>query len=437
MKKVLLIVAALILAVGAGAQNTEKLLKSINKAQEAVAKKPSTSSYMKLGDAYFSAYQALRGDFQVGWSVNEVALFGGGSNVISEEQVVKGGIPFIVVHYPTKDLYYNANGLVEAIVVTEKLIEGNLLAEARDAYIKAIELDTKQSKYKDLFKKLITLRDAFVNDAFSFYALSDVANAANYFENSLPCSENPAVGAVDTMIVYYAGVAHNMSGNLPRAKSFFQRCVDLGYMENGDIPAALAEILKAEGDVEGAKACLNEAFQKYPSNQSILVALINLYLSTNDDPAKVLELIHAAQANEPDNASLVYAEGNVYLNLKDNEKAIECYQRSFDMDNEYVYGVYAVGNTYFEMAIATQTEMDALDFSDVKGYEALLAKMEDYLMKSIEPFEKAFAISQAEDIKVNVALALKQVYFRFREKDPKYAENYQKYSDYLKSVGVE
>ena len=172
MKKVLLIVAALILAVGAGAQNTEKLLKSINKAQAAVAKKPSTSSYMKLGDAYFSAYQALRGDFQVGWSVNEVALFGGGSNVISEEQVVKGGIPFIVVHYPTKDLYYNANGLVEAIVVTEKLIEGNLLAEARDAYIKAIELDAKQSKYKDLFKKLITLRDAFVNDAFSFYAFS-------------------------------------------------------------------------------------------------------------------------------------------------------------------------------------------------------------------------------------------------------------------------
>ena len=212
----------------------------------------------------------------------------------------------------------------------------------------------------------------------------------------------------------------------------------IGFIMDGNGRwAKMRGLERSAGHVEGAKACLNDAFQKYPSNQSILVALINLYLSTNDDPAKVLELIHAAQANEPDNASLVYAEGNVYLNLKDNEKAIECYQRSFDMDNEYVYGVYAVGNTYFEMAIATQTEMDALDFSDVKGYEALLAKMEDYLMKSIEPFEKAFEISQAEDIKVNVALALKQVYFRFREKDPKYAENYQKYSDYLKSVGVE
>ncbi len=437
MKKVLLIVAALILAVSAGAQNTEKLLKSINKAKEAVAKKPSTSSYMKLGDAYFSAYQQLRGDFQVGWSANEVALFGGGSNVVSEEEVVRGGIPFYLVHYPTKDLYYNANGLVEAIVVTEKLIEGNLLAEARDAYIEAIKLDTKQSKYKDLFKKLITLRDAFVNDAFSFYALSDVKNAASYFENSLPCSENNAVAAVDTMIVYYAGVAFNMAGDMPRAKSFFQRCIDLGYTENGDIPAALADILKAEGDVDGAKACLNDAFQKYPSNQAILVALINLYLSTNDDPAKVLELIHAAQANEPDNASLVYAEGNVYLNLKDNEKAIECYQKSFDMDPTYVYGIYAVGNTYFEMAIATQTEMDALDINDIKGYEALLAQMEDYLMRSIEPFEKAFEISPSDDIKVNVALALKQIYFRFREKDTKYADNYKKYDEYLKSVGVE
>ena len=437
MKKVLLIVAALTAAITVGAQNIEKLQKSITKAQEAVSKKPSTSSYMKLGDAYFSAYQQLKGDFQVGWSAQEVMLFGGGQNVISEEQVVKGGIPFIVVHYPTKDLYYNANGIVEAIVVTENLIDGNLLAAARDAYAEAIKLDVKQSKVKDLFKKMIVLRDAFVNDAFSYYALNDVVNAAARFEHSLPCSENAAVNAVDTMIVYYAGVAYNMAGNMPKAKQFFQRCVDLGYMENGDIPAALADILKAEGDIEGAKECLNKAFQKYPSSQAILVSLINLYLEANDDPAKVLDLIHTAQANEPTNASLVYAEGNVYLNLKDNEKAIECYQKSYDMDNNYVYGIYAVGNTYFEMAIATQSEMDMLDLNDLKGYEALMAKMEGYLLKSIEPFEQAFAATDSNDIKVNVALALKQIYFRFREKDTKYAENYAKYDAFLKQAGIE
>lgn len=116
----------------------------------------------------------------------------------------------------------------------------------------------------------------------------------------------------------------------------------------------------AEGDIEGAKACLNAAFQKYPASQSVLVALINLYIESDDDPQKILDLIHAAQANEPDNASLVYAEGNVYFNTGDLEKAIEYYKKSYEIDPTYVYGIYAVGNTYFEMAVDVQDEMDKI-----------------------------------------------------------------------------
>ena len=235
----------------------------------------------------------------------------------------------------------------------------------------------EETKNGEAFSKdLASLCDVFVNDAFSYYALSDLANAADYFENSLPCSENPVVGVIDTMIVYYTGVAYNDAGNFAKAKTYFQRCVDLGYMENGDIPAALADILKKEGDIEGAKSCLNAAFQQFPSNQAILVSLINLYLETKDDPTKVLELLHAAQANEPDNASLIYAEGNVYLNLKDYEKAIEFYQKSYDTDNSYFYGIYAVGNTYFELAVQAQTEIDLLDISDISGSFAAIFKFE-------------------------------------------------------------
>lgn len=437
MKKLLLIVVAITVAIGVGAQNTEKLLNSIAKAQQSVEKKPTVSNYIKLGDAYFKAYQQLKGDFQVGWSVNEVALFGGGANsALSSEEVTIGGIPFYVEHYATKDLYYNQAGLVESVIVTEKLIDGNLLAAARDAYLEAIKLDESQSKYKDIFKKMIILRDVFVNDAFSYYALSDLSNAASYFEHSLPCSENAAVGAIDTMIVYYSGVAYNEAGNLPKAKEYFQRCMELGYLVEGDVPASLSTILKAEGDVEGAKACLNQAFAKYPSNQAILVNLINLYIESNDDPTKVLELIRAAQANEPDNSSLYYAEGNVYLNLGQHEKAIECYQKSFDINNEYDFGIYAVGNTYFELAVDVQNEIDKLDFNDIKGYEVLSQKMDDYLHQAIAPFEKAFEITKNEGVKDNTAQALKQIYFRFREKGDEYAQNYAKYDEYLKSRGM-
>ena len=84
------------------------------------------------------------------------------------------------------------------------------------------------------------------------------------------------------------------------------------------------------------------------------------------------------------------------------------------MDSTYVYGIYAVGNAYFEMAVDVQDEMDKLDLRDVEGYERLLAEFEQDLTNSIEPFEKAFAMTDDQDVKVAVASALKQVYFRFR-----------------------
>ena len=440
MRKIFLVAVAVLMTTALGAQNAEKLLNNITKAEAAAAdekKSQKVATWIKLGDTYYKAYQEIRGKVQEGWSVNDV-MFTADKAPVSEKQVSVNGIPYYVQSFDFYDLYYNEAGIVAAVVVTKSLDGRDLLVQATNAYIKAAELDVKKSKYDNLKEKLISVRDALVNDGMYNYTVNDIEKAAINFENSLPCSENPVVNAVDTMIVYYTGITYNMLGNLPKAKHYFTKCMEMGYLEGGDVPAALADIAKKEGDVDAAKAYLNEAFQKFPSSQAVLVNLINLYIETNDDPEKILALIRAAQVNEPNNASLVYAEGNVYKNLGQNEKAIEYYQKSYDMDNNYVYGVYAVGNTYFDMAIAYQTEMDALDFNDVKGYEAIKAKFDESLKNSIAPFETAFNSPAAtEDVKLAVAQALKQVYFRYREEDPSYAEKYQKFNDYLKAAGIE
>ena len=106
------------------------------------------------------------------------------------------------------------------------------------------------------------------------------------------------------------------------------------------------------------------------------------------------------------------------------------------MDPTYVYGIYAVGNAYFEMAVDVQDEMDKLDLRDVEGYEKLLAEFEQDLMNAIDPLETAFAMTDDQDVKIASASALKQIYFRFRDKDPKYAEQHAKYETLLNSVGI-
>ena len=429
----------LAVALTAGAQNKDQLLSSIDKAKAATEnekKAANPTTWIKYGDAFLNAYNALFGDQWIGISKTESMLLGGGKP-LSQEQVQLNGAAYSLEHYEFRDLYYNSADVLEMVIITKPIMDEDLLVQARDAYLKAAEVDAKGSKAKVLSEKLIQLRDKFVNDAMSYYTLGNVEKAAYYFEESLPCSENPVVNGIDSMIVYYTGVAYNAIGNTEKAKKYYEECLAIGYDQAGDVAASLAEIAKSEGNTDLAKKYLNEAFAKYPSSQSVLVSLINLYMETNDDPQKILDLIKSAQANEPKNASLVYAEGNVYKGLGDIENAVKCYYRSSEIDPNYVYGVYSVGNTYFDEAIAIQDKMNALDINDVEGYDALQKEFEKYLEMSIEPFEKAFNMTEDKDVKIAVASALKQVYFRFRTRDAKYAEGYEKYNQYLATEGVE
>ena len=163
------------------------------------------------------------------------------------------------------------------------------------------------------------------------YTLGDLRTANSYFESSLKVLDNPVVEKIDSMIVYYTAVTFNMLDDKANAAKYFEKCKEINYHQEGDVFSSLAEVYKAQGDIEKAKATLNEGFATYPTSQGILVSLINIYLETNDDPNKVLELIRTAQANEPTNASLHYAEGNVYKGLNDMENAIKCYYKSFKL----------------------------------------------------------------------------------------------------------
>lgn len=428
----------LAVAVAAGAQNKDQLLSSIEKAEEATLnekKAASPNTWIKYGDALTKAYLSLYGDARTGWDLITVSLYDG-KRPLSEEQVEINGRPFLVQHFEFRDFYINSDQLLEAVIITQPISDENLLVQAREAYLKAAEVDAKGSKTKAITEKLLAVEERLVENATSYYAIGQYDEAAELFEASVLCRDNDVVNSIDSVMVSNTALTYNLAGNMPKAKEYYKKCVEIGYDTNGENSSALADILTKEGDIDGAKACLNAAFQKYPSSQAVLVALINLYIESGDDPQKVLDLIKAAQANEPDNATLVYAEGNVYNSMNQPEKAIELYYKAFEIDPTYVYGIYAVGNTYFEMAVDVQDEMDKLDLSDVEGYEKLLKEFEDDLMSSVEPLEKAFAMAEDQDVKIAAASALKQIYFRFRDKDPKYAEGYKKYNDFLAAAGI-
>ncbi len=432
MKK-LLFALALIFSVQLAAQPKEATdaLKAFEKAKkESLDAKKSTNpaTWIKLAGAYTSIYDVPVKSLWTGASRMEVKVLLKEQRIVSSESKKVQDQNYTVDVYEDKELYYAEDGKLAAWKITKQYMDGDLLGEAFAALNKAAELDTKAAKSKDISDMLVALKARFQGEAMSAYALGDYKKATDNFESTINAGSHQLLKQVDTVIMYYTGLTANMSKDYERAVKYFEMSIKNGYDAKGDAYSYLAESYKQMKDTEKAKETLVAGFTKYPTAQSILVSLINAYLESNDDPKKVLALIEQAQKNEPTNASLYYAEGNVWKNLKDMDKAIACYNKAVETDPKYYFGTFAIGAAYYDRAVEIQTK--ANDESDDTKYEALVKQMEESLMAAIKPFEACFASCSDNEVKVVVAEYLKNIYFRFREKGPEFKAGYEKYNSF-------
>ncbi len=427
MKKLLLAIA-LLLTVQLGAQSLtpEKAQSGIDKAQantQHPKKGLKPKAWIDLAKAYTDAYDAPTQSIWVGASQQEVKMLIGDQKVLSSENVSLNGSNFLLEKYEDKDVYYDEAGKIAAIIITKPLVQGDMLKAASDALKKANELATGSSDKDKVKGALEMLKQKYISNAMSYYTIGDFKIASEDFGNSVAISNS--LGQIDTTIIFYTGLTAVMNKDYNRAIEYLTECLKYNYDQNGDIYSYIGDAYKSLDQIDKTKEILAEGFTKYPNNQAILVSLINAYIDSNDDPKKVLEFITIAQKNEPNNATLYYAEGNVWKNLKDFDKAMECYKKSLEVDPNFVYGYFSIGDAYYNKAVDLQTK--ASDEMDNAKYEALIVEFEKALEAAIEPFEKAFSITEDKEIKSVVAEYLKNIYFRFREKSSDFQANYEKY----------
>lgn len=424
MKKIVIVLALL-----AGLQLANAQVKSPADAKKALdaavtdsqdaKKNAKAATWIKLGQSYVAAYDAPIGNLLTGSSKTETQLLLGKEQPKSSETVQIGGETYVKDTYSDKELYYNASDQLVAWKVTAPVAE-NALSKAAEAYAKAYELDPK--KEKDVNAALTSIVDKSTNDAYNAYTLGDYKASSEAFELTAALAATAPLSQVDTNSLYNAGFTAWMVKDSERALKLFKECYKAGYYgEDGDLYAKLAQV-----DPDNSKSYLEEGFTKFPASQSILIGLINYYMESGEDTEKLFTLLDQAKANEPDNASLYYVEGNIRAQLGDVDKAIEAYEKCAVINPAYEYGYIGEGQMLYNKAIevseAAQAELDD------KKYAALVEQFEGYLKGSIAPFEKAFEITKDDSIKVGVAEYLKNAFYRFRDEDPKYQAGYDKYA---------
>lgn len=430
MKKILLALAmfAAIQVADAQVKSAADVKKSVEAAEAAtqnVKKAVKTATWLKLGQEYVKAYDAPTGNILPGSNKTELTLMMGSEKPVSSEEVTVNNEKYTKDVYADKNLYFNQNGQLVIIEVTKPVYE-DALERAVKAYQKAYELDEKHAKDKDVAAAFDYIGQKYVSEAFNKYTFGDVATASKLFEKAADVEALAPLSKIDTSVIYNAGFTAMAAKDNERALKFFKRCYDLGYYyEGGEVFARLAEV-----DTLNTKSYLEEGFSKFPQSQSILIGLINYYLKNNEDTETLFGLLDKAKANEPNNASLFYVEGNIRAQLGQIDKAVVAYEECAKINPEYEYGFIGEGTMFYNRAIELQTKAQE-EIDDAK-YMALVKEFEESLKSCIAPFEKAFEITKDANIKAGIASYLKNAFYRFREESAENQAKYEKYSEIAK-----
>lgn len=430
MKKILLALAmfAAIQVADAQVKSAADVKKSVEAAEAAtqnVKKAVKTATWLKLGQEYVKAYEAPTGNILTGSNKTELTLMMGSEKPVSSEEVTVNNEKYTKDVYADKNLYFNQNGQLVIIEVTKPVYE-DALERAVKAYQKAYELDEKHAKDKDVAAAFDDISKKYVTEAFNKYTFGDVATASKLFEKAADVEALAPLSKIDTSVIYNAGFTAMAAKDNERALKFFKRCYDLGYYyEGGEVFARLAEV-----DTLNTKKYLEEGFSKFPQSQSILIGLINYYLKNNEDPETLFGLLDKAKANEPNNASLFYVEGNIRSQLGQIDKAVVAYEECAKINPEYEYGFIGEGTMFYNRAIELQTKAQE-EIDDAK-YMALVKEFEESLKSCIAPFEKAFEITKDANIKAGIASYLKNAFYRFREESAENQTKYEKYAEIAK-----
>ena len=291
------------------------------------------------------------------------------------------------------------------------------LGEAYAAYEKAMELDTKGSTKKRIITNMIynaLALDLYTQGGNQFEA-KDFAGALKSFETQIAITESDKyVGVTDTGMYYNAGLAAMNSKKFPEAIKYFEKCAEMKYLAVTPY-FQISQCYLESGDTLKAEKVLTDLPGKFPGDKNVTLQLIDLYIKAgkNDEALKYLQV---AKADDPENYSLYFAEGIIFLNQEKFDQSITDLTRSTELKSDFYESQYGLGAAYINKASAMF--LKANDIMDVNKYNQAIEEAMGVFSKALPYMEKA---NQLKPDDVFALRGLKELYYRLKMTD-KYNE---------------
>jgi tetratricopeptide (TPR) repeat protein len=301
-----------------------------------------------------------------------------------------------------------------------KAFYSNPLEEAYASYEKAMELDPKGNMKKKIITNMVynSLAVDLYADGSARFEAKDYAGSLKSFETQILITESDKyAGAVDTGMYYNAGLAAVNSSKYSQAIKYFEKCEEMKYM--GISPYyQIYESYLGLGDTLKAESVLKSLPTLFPSDKSITLQLIDLYIKSNKNE-EALKYIKTAKETDPNNYSLYFAAGIIYLKQNDNDNAITELSRSIELKPDLFDTQYSLGAAYINKA--SEMFVKANEIMDVKQYSDAVDQANAVHAKALPYMEKAHELKPDD---VYAMEGLQQLYYRLKAKDPSYTPKY-------------
>ena len=324
------------------------------------------------------------------------------------------------------------NGKVETIgeIPKDKGVQSlnvpDALNIAYESYVKAKEIDTKEDLKSDIAPKMKIVSGEFFNTGISLFQQNDYDKAMANFEKTVAISNENHV--IDTTANY--GIALCLEKKAAADKAFLDPAIkQYEYlvqikMKDVFVYVTLATLYKDKGDLEKGSATINKGKVIFPGNTDLVMAEVNMYISTNNH-AKAVESLMVAKEKEPKNVSVLYAIGVTYDLLKNDTKlaaeerakyfdaAIQAYKETLDVDPNYFDALFNLGAIYFNKGGEVINEANKLPISETAKYEKMLSDGNNFLNLALPYLEKCETLQPKDK---NTLVSLKEIYARLNMK---------------------
>ena len=231
---------------------------------------------------------------------------------------------------------------------------------------------------------------------------------AEYLGKNKPEVPDTIVGQIE----FFQGIAAWQGEMNDKAVKAFASARSHGYVQKEAFDYALACYVGLN-DNDAIVALAKEALPLYGDKDSQYISiLINDYINK----AKYEEasnLLDQAIAANPENAEFYDVKGTLYEQLKDNEKALEFFQKATEINPEYAKAQFNVGRYYYNKAVKINESADK-NFTAAQFAAFFEEKVKPYYIQALPYMEKAYQIDNTNS---DVKYALRNLYYQLGDEE--------------------